>query len=138
MTIEAQLPTLEQSKRLKELGWKPNKVNFAWQIPFSREGEAYIINWNGAPDSELPNKGKGVIPTPTVPEMGGWLPVYVEGDGEAKETYTLEITKGIEGYFCGYRNLAGWLQVYSSNQFAVAMADLLIWLAENGYVDFKK
>lgn len=74
MTLDHQLPTIEQSKRFRELGWDTFS-DYAWFIPepnadLGLTGVPYVMQWSKTPKGTWPET---TIPAPTIAEMGEWL-----------------------------------------------------------------
>jgi len=138
-----EVPSLELCKKLKKLGYPQEGGGWYWiktedeewnlffihQDYFSKEGRAEICNGDWVAVEYLEEdttyyKVKEKIKAPTVRELGEQLP---DGFHEFK----LESEFYIKDKF-------DYTYVVSDKSEANARAKMLIWLVENGYINFKK
>lgn len=141
MNLEQQCVSLELARKLKSLNY-PQKGLWFWAVEMSKGKET--DKWSICRGEHLlPEHPKCVAPT--VSELGEWLPV-VWG----------ELLLGNPGYSLIqiYKNMGDdgvimWEVIYvkEGNEFAKQVQDkkladalvkMLIWLVENGHLDFKE
>jgi len=139
--LEKEVPNLELCKQLKELGF-PQGGGFYWVIENINEKELPRIVY----ESDIDNgEFIEIIKAPTVRELCEWLPSNISTD---ISNCLLRIEKTIESN-------EYWTIIYGEYDFEdekwtnteecsfvgnlpMIVAKMLIWLAENGYVNFKK
>ena len=133
-----EVPSLELCQRLKELGY-PQTCGFYWAKFFKgwdnneRIFEWEVVYW------EIPAKMEWqyeYCKAPTCRELGEWLPKLV------LNKYSLYYTQAKDGWIIDYAspsNPAGdklnWEADYTEPN---ARARMIIWLRENGYIDFNE
>ena len=142
--LEKEVPSLELCKGLKELGypqegggfyWRNNKVVFMDGVLPRIDTEKRFQRYY---DKEK-ERGIEIVKAPTCRELGEWLPDIID-DGyqdryfvEEKDESSIEI--GYGGF--GDIEYSVVIKITDPNE-ANARAKMLIWLKENGYVDFRK
>lgn len=165
MKLQKQVCTLEQAKRLKELGVKPtntNQLNLEWYLvaEYDEEGET-VIEWHdalcfndGTHDAkcltELPlncttSSGefcdyKGGYPAYTVAELGEMLPFRVGSDYLVTWAPQGGVASHNDKWLCHYvvneLSELGGTQVVGETE-AEVRAAMLIHLIENGLIEKK-
>jgi len=129
---EREVPNLELCKKLKELGFPQDGGGFYWVIENINGKELPRVVY----ESDIDNGEFGtkfvveIIKAPTIRELGEWFPLTDE----------VLSCRFIDEW------LLYWEKRHNPNVFynshgkieAEARADLLVWLVENGYVNFKK
>ena len=126
---ESEVPSLELCKKLKDLGYPQDGGGWYWTIHKKNYAEVNYFN-ERLHGSELWSE---VIKAPTVTEMWEWLPDAIT---IAKEVWILNLTKNLGGELVIEYRHRGSVAVHRVNRPVIAMAETLIWLAENGYVRF--
>lgn len=142
---EKEVPSLELCEKLKELGYPQDKYGFYWikleaqdkydlsywnkkEIRWSEKGDYILVGGCGccADIFDIVDK----IKAPTVRELGEWLPCYLP------ELKFLHIERNEDGfhYYYDEKTFDGAYVIADTE--ANARAQMLIWLAENGYVKF--
>ena len=150
-----EVPSLELCKKLKEISYPQDKYGFYWvrlKGSLVNENEWDLIYW----DEEYirwDERGKYIllggcdccadyldiiekIKAPTVRELIEILPDKIEFD---KKDYYLCMTKDCIGYNRIIVGDLGAIDMFCNEKdIANRIAKALIWLAENGYVNFSK
>ena len=139
--IEKEVPSLKLCKRLKKLGFPQEGKGefwegFWWVRSFMQDWQvSYGIRAGWAKGNE-----EKYIKAPTVRELGEWLPVEVEIEGNC---YHLKFSQSLDN-----DNYIYWYEDSNDNTLdnfyaiadteANARAKILIWLIENGYINLKE
>lgn len=126
MKLEQQVPSLDLSKRLKELGVKQESL-FYWQGYLYSEEKIELVC------KEKLDKEYDFVSAPTVAELGEMLPLYLKKDSDRGISFSVE-TSGLQTWK-NYNN-TGWVVAYggltsSGNTEANARAKMLVYLLEN-------
>lgn len=140
MSNEWKVATLEQCKRLVELGVKLKTEKY-WYAPDSElctipQLEEDWLNWKIL---------RGLFPAPDVAELGKMLPQsitaginYTHGKGGFRipDMYFVKFSHGSGSYYCNYSKIAGHKAIceVSGPTEAQARCAALIWLIENGHL----
>jgi len=124
MNIEDQVVSLELAKKLKETGVEQKSL---WKWFHNK----YFGTTSLKRHDEIPlplKKDEDIYSAFTVAEMMEKLPPKIQN------RYMLVITKNpILGYHVAYQGLVA----FAREGFADALAEMLIWLVERGYVEVK-
>jgi len=150
---EKEVPSLELCKHLKELGYPQEGGGWYWKKWKDKE------NWNVGfveeEDKQLFLTEVDFVKAPTCRELGEWLPLYldfVDENSPYNGRHGLITWKGVDGWWVGYIPYNCTFENFKAVQVTGkdwrikcwderevnARAKMLIWLAENGYLDFKK
>jgi len=126
--IEFEVPSLETCRRLKELGYPQNKDGLFW---WDLDGLKPRPELTLLAKEHIP---RGAIRAPLCREMFGYLPLKIKKNGI---WYSLEI--GFD--HIGYVNREFGTPLYAAFIRDLCglpnrLADMLIWLVENGYLTF--
>lgn len=116
MKLEDQVCSLENAKRLEELGIR--KVGLFQWINFGKGEIPTIVAWNHR------MFGSDYVHAPTVAELGEMLPWYVNTHHPAEAVWKS---------FCEPDKAGGYWVTGKTE--ADARAKMLIWLLENGHVN---
>jgi len=145
LKLEEQVPSLELCKKLKSLSY-PQEGLFYWQIETSdseflkrykiERFKDILITDSEKRTSDRYWKGKKLklsyehFVAPTVAEMGEWLPnVSVE--------LTVEAHKGDDAYWFDVWSEEKQIKIIGGEEIeANARAETLIWLVENGHLNY--
>ena len=126
-----QVTSVEQSKRLIELGVPAEKASMIYQSHFTQgvpKLYAQPYQWNGYPPKEKIRED--VAPAFTVADLQELLPVFID----AKGTFYLNISKCYEGWYVIYETESG-AELISHR--GIKLVDVLMdateWLLSNGY-----
>lgn len=133
MNIEQQVTSLELAKKLKELGY-PQEGLFWWdnrEIGHEPKGLEWVINFV---KSKKLGDEYGAVVAPTVAELGEILPVG---------HHTVKLSKGWAGIIGGggartLDYLTSEDSIVGEKVEANARAKMLIWLVENGHINFER
>lgn len=120
MDIEKQVATLEQSKRLKELGVEIKNPMVFW-APDSIDETKYVIT------SARFMRTDDYHPAPTAEEIAELLP------HKLKNKY-LDVSKMEKGWQIRYPTIA----ISNEVTLVLAMTSMLIWLIENNHINPKE
>ena len=125
-----QVTSIEQSKRLIELGVPAEKASMVWEMD---EDCARLKIWNTDKETRrvLHNKYPNYyVPAFTVADQQELLPVFID----AKGTFYLNISKCYEGWYVSYETESG-AELISHR--GIKLVDVLMdateWLLSNGY-----
>ena len=129
---EKEVPSLELCRRLKELGYPQEGGGWYW----AKIGESWILELQ-TEFKEVPAYASEYVKAPTCRELGEWLPIYLEED------IYLDIDHPspdvwIVSYIKTTHPLQESIIAFDDNTEPNARAKMLIWLVENGYVEFKE
>lgn len=126
-----QVTSIEQSKRLIELGVPAEKASMIYQSHFTQgvpKLYAQPYQRNGYPPKEKIRED--VAPAFTVADLQELLPVFID----AKGTFYLNISKCYEGWYVSYETESG-AELISHR--GIKLVDVLMdateWLLSNGY-----
>lgn len=128
---EKEVPSLELCKKLKELGYPQDKTGFWWGYrAHLKDDEQYVLLFgNKILVGEL-----DWWKAPTCRELGEWLinkSVLLE-----LGSLSIDYDEALNKWTVWYEKV-GKEWVWDDTE-PNARAKMLIWLAENGYLDFKK
>jgi hypothetical protein len=137
----------ELSSRLEQLGFPQNSSCFYWVKPDNGyypgfEKEELYVEFSGILPEREDEKIEGfkiLIAAPSAEELGSHLP-----DDIINHHCFLYIQKGFESDLENNRGKTFWLAGYRnsrseySDTLANAMAKILIWLVENGHINFNE
>ena len=159
--LEKEVPSLELCKKLKKIGFPQEGGRIFWIITEEDNDKMLALEVNSREPFEWLNRRYGelaigdlewknsykvieIIKAPTCRELGEWLPKSIEYEvsGGYRHAY-LAITKDIEGnwlvyYYDKARDFILGGKAFKGEQLAFVLAKMLIWLKENGHIDFKK
>ena len=128
--MKDQVTSIEQSKRLIELGVPAEKASMVWEMD---EDCARLKIWNTDKETRrvLHNKYPNYyVPAFTVADQQELLPVFID----AKGTFYLNISKCYEGWYVSYETESG-AELISHR--GIKLVDVLMdateWLLSNGY-----
>lgn len=132
MNIDKLVATLEQSKRLKELGVKLESF-FAWiELP----NGSYKIDYNF--QNQFDYYMSDLVPAPTAEEITELLPSMIK---PKKNVCDLKISILFGEYYVRYeyKERHEFSEVYgnSNKSLTQALADMLIWVIENNHLKLK-
>ena len=128
--MKDQVTSIEQSKRLIELGVPAEKASMVWEMD---EDCARLKIWNTDKETRrwMHNKYPNYyVPAFTVADQQELLPVFID----AKGTFYLNISKCYEGWYVSYETESG-AELISHR--GIKLVDVLMdateWLLSNGY-----
>lgn len=136
MDIEQQVPTLELCRKLEELGYPQEGLFWwsgddrSWSISGSVSGFGAAIE-----GSSYVYESKEICLAPTVAELGEWLPTNTQVKLNWRQGHAIA-TRNILKFGNNIEN-EGNMTIVERTE-ANARAKMLIWLAENKYVDFSR
>lgn len=126
-----QVTSIEQSKRLIELGVPAEKASMIYQSHFTQgvpKLYAQPYQRNGYPPKEKIRED--VAPAFTVADLQELLPVFID----AKGTFYLNISKCYEGWYVSYETESGAeLISHRGTKLVDVLMDATEWLLSNGY-----
>lgn len=129
MDIEKRVATLEQSRKLKELGVEINSHMVWYELSIKTPVKQWgiIERWLAERNSEV------MIPAPTAEEIAELLPDEILDDDIPYQILTYK-RKGI--YHVNCNNSFFDIQLYLSREKSLthALASMLIWLIENNHI----
>lgn len=126
-TMKDQVTSIEQSKRLIELGVPAEKASMVWATCSGKYHLSVLPHYKATP--EYIKSGES-IPAFTVADQQELLPVFID----AKGTFYLNISKCYEGWYVIYETESG-AELISHR--GIKLVDVLMdateWLLSNGY-----
>ena len=126
-TMKDQVTSIEQSKRLIELGVPADKASMVWATCSGKYHLSVLPHYKATP--EYIKSGES-IPAFTVADQQELLPVFID----AKGTFYLNISKCYEGWYVIYETESG-AELISHR--GIKLVDVLMdateWLLSNGY-----
>lgn len=125
MELESQAATLEQSKRIEELGIKIDSY-FSWVSSISE------IKFNLVAAASIKLACSAYLPAPTAEEIAELLPFQIPTGEDLLVDF--KIWKYPDIYSCGYYGF----RITHKKSLAQALADLLIWLIQNNRINPKE
>nr|DAU90448.1 MAG TPA: hypothetical protein [Caudoviricetes sp.] len=129
--MKDQVTSIEQSKRLIELGVPAQKASMAWIVTGKSTYNLKIWETDAETKAILHQKfPDGYIPAFTVADIMELLPMFIERKG----TFYLNITPCYEGWYAGYETEKGSeLTSYREPKLVDALMTATEWLLSNGY-----
>ena len=128
--MKDQVTSIEQSKRLIELGVPAEKASMVWEMD---EDCARLKIWNTDKETRrwMHNKYPNYyVPAFTVADQQELLPVFID----AKGTFYLNISKCYEGWYVSYETESGAeLISHRGTKLVDVLMDATEWLLSNGY-----
>ena len=125
-----QVTSVEQSKRLIEMGVPAEKASMVWEMD---EDCARLKIWNTDKETRrwMHNKYPNYyVPAFTVADQQELLPVFID----AKGTFYLNISKCYEGWYVSYETESGAeLISHRGTKLVDVLMDATEWLLSNGY-----
>lgn len=144
--ITKEVPDLELCKKLKECGYPQEGGGWYW-VKWN-ESEPYVLGitfdrrnfykqdgWV----TTFPQNSKFLVKAPTIRELGEWLPGHIKrlGDLIVEKRYDGSWIVKYEEYDDMYEEKYNSMEEIDETE-ANARAKMLIWLVENGYLNFKE
>lgn len=131
MKMKDQVTSIEQSKRLIELGVPVQKASMVWRTMSTKTGRRKLqiaceehIGWM------CRNFPTQYAPAFTVADQQELLPVFID----AKGTFYLNISKCYEGWYVSYETESGAeLISHRGTKLVDVLMDATEWLLSNGY-----